>query len=456
MQFLQGVLLSTLLGCGAASSQNAAGPAARDEAAQVTPESGAASVVPATRAAEVDQEDWPQFRGRGGRGLSDAERVPARWSENENLLWKTELPGAGTSSPVLFGEHIYLTAHSGYGTDRNEPGSRENLQKWLLCFDRAGGSLLWKREIAVGGPESEYGGRMHWHGYASSTPAADASGVYAFFGRSGVVAFDHQGNPRWHASVGENTHDWGSAASPILYNDLVILNAFVERGELVALDKLTGEEVWSAGGLKESWNTPVLVELSDGSTELVVGIMGKVLGFDPASGERLWQCDGINWYVVGSLVADRGIVYCIAGSQYETVAIRAGGRGDVTASHLLWRANKGSNVSSAIYHEGHLYFAHEQQAIAYCLEGETGEVVYEERIPHRGRQIYASPVIADGKLFYVRRGGNTVVLAAKPGFEVLAHNAIESDVGFFNASPAIEDGRLYLRSDHYLYCIGSP
>jgi outer membrane protein assembly factor BamB len=414
--------------------------------------SAAVSQEPARRPG--GRADWPQFRGPGGLGVSGDRSLPATWGDGENVLWKTPLPGAGTSSPVVRGERIYLTCHTGYGLDREDPGEMDRLRRHVLCLDRRDGRILWQKEADGKLPESEYQSRMLWHGYASSTPAIDAERVYAFFGRSGVFAFDHDGNQLWRASVGEGIHPWGSAASPVLFGEVVILNAFVESGSLVALDRKTGREVWRAGGLKESWNTPVLVEVPGGKTELVVGDMGHVYGYDPASGERLWTCEGINWYIVGSLAVHDGVVYCIAGSDYETVAVKAGGRGDVTGTHLLWRADEGSNVSSPVYHEGHVYFAHENLGIAYCLDAETGKVVYQQRLP-RVDAIYASPVVADGKLYYVTRQRGTVVLPAAPEYRVLAHNRFESDDSVFNASPAVTGGRLLLRSDRNLYCIGA-
>lgn len=414
----------------------------------------ACSKADSTSPAAVDT-DWARFRGPGGLGISKAKNLPVRWSDTENLVWKTELPGPGTSSPVLHGDRLYLTCHTGYGLGESNPGAMDDLERHVLCVDRSTGKIVWSREVESKLPETEFGRRIISHGYASSTPAVDAERVYCFFGRSGVVALDHGGKQLWRADVGDQIHGWGSASSPVLYEDLVIVNAFVECGQLVALDKRTGKEVWRAGDLKESWNTPLLVDLPNGKTELAVAISGQILGFDPATGKSLWSCEGHNWYIVGSMVAHDGVVYCVSGKGVEaTKAVRAGGRGDVNATHVAWLTGKGSNVSSPIYYEGHLYFAHEQIGVAYCLDAKTGDLVYQERLPRVG-MIYASPVIGDGKLYYVSRQGGTVVLAAKPELEVLSHNRLESDRSVFNASPAVEDGRLYLRSDRFLYCVGS-
>lgn len=395
-------------------------------------------------------EDWPQFRGPGGLGVSQATTLPTRWSDDEDVIWKTEIPGPGASSPVIYGNRLFLTYFTGYGVDRRTPGDINDLKRHVLSVDSKSGGILWKREVKTTLPETE---TPRFLGYTSSTPAVDAERVYCFFGKSGVVALDHAGKQLWKTSVGERTHGWGSASSPMLYRNLVIVNAFVECGQLVALDRATGKEVWRAGELKESWNTPLLVRLPNGKSELVVAIAGKILGFDPDTGKSLWSCSGHRWYIVPSLVAHEGVVYCLSGKGVEaTKAVRAGGRGDVTSTHVLWTARKGTNVPSPVYHRGHLYFAHEVAGIAYCLNAATGDVVYEKRLPRLGG-IYASPVMGAGKLYYVSRGGGTAVLAAKPEYELLAHNRLEGDRRA-NASPAISGQRLFLRLDRFLYCIG--
>jgi outer membrane protein assembly factor BamB len=330
-------------------------------------------------------------------------------------------------------------------------GSQDDLKRHIVCLNRADGKLRWSKEVETRLPEQD---RIRDdHGYASSTPVSDGERVYVFFGRSGVVAMDFDGKQLWHADVGDGLNGWGSAASPVLHENLVIVNGSVESSSLYAFDKATGREVWRARGIRESWNTPVLVKSEDGKTELVVAIMGKVLGFDPASGEQLWSCStDIGWYMVPSIVADGGIVYCIGGrSGVAGLAVRAGGRGDVTRTHRLWTSRKGSNVSSPIYHDGHLYWANDSQGIAFCADAKTGDVVYEQRLPRAG-QFYASPLLADGRLYYLTRDGRTFVLAAKPKFEQLALNQI-GERGDFNAGLVAADGKLYLRSNTRLYCI---
>jgi outer membrane protein assembly factor BamB len=315
------------------------------------------------------------------------------------------------------------------------------------------GQIRWTRDVAPKLPEQDR--IREEHGYASSTPAADDERVYVSFGKTGVLAFDHGGNQLWQTSVGEELNGWGTGNSPILYKDLVIINASVESQSLIALNARTGREVWRAPGIRESWNTPILVNTAGGATELVVAIMPKILGFDPASGKQLWSCNtDINWYMAPSLVSHNDIVYSVGGRTGGGLAVRVGGRGDVTSTHRLWTIRKGSNVTSPVYHDGHLYWMHENLGIAYCARAATGEIVYEARVPGGG-QVYASPVLADGKIYYLARDGKTHVLPAEPRFEVLAVNSL-GERGVFNASLAIADGRIYLRSNRYLYCIAKP
>jgi outer membrane protein assembly factor BamB len=413
---------------------------------------GMSLVIALAFSAVASAADWLQFRGPGGLGKSADTGLPVTWSSSQGILWKTELPGAGTSSPIFVGPRIFLTAYSGYNVPGQDKGSQEQLVRHVLCLNRADGKLVWKTDVPAKLPEQAK--IRDDHGYASSTPVSDGEKVFVFFGKSGVLALDLKGKILWQTSVGEQLHEWGSAASPILYKSLVIVNAGVESESLVALDKSTGKEVWRAGGIKESWNVPILVKTAAGATELVMAVHGKVLGFDPDKGMELWSCETkIPWYMVPSLVSEKDIVYCIGGrGGGGSLAVKTGGRGDVGGTHIVWRGKKGSNVSSPIVHEGHLYWASDSLPIVSCANLATGEMVYEERLL-RAEQFYPSPVLADGKLFYLSRAGQTFVVAAKPKFELLATNTFD-ERSVFNASPVIADRRVFLRSDRWLYCIG--
>ena len=405
-----------------------------------------------------------QSRPARAAGIGAGFAVPPAWAsrtpracrsngaQSDGLVWKTALPGAGASTPVTFGDRIYLTCYTGFFVPDEPGGSPDQLQRHLLALRLDDGQVVWDKAVPAKLPEEE---RIRDHGFAASSVAVDDQRIYVFFGKTGVFAFDHDGNQLWQADVGSKTNGWGSAASPVLYKDLVFINASVESESLVALDRKTGEEKWRAGGIREAWNTPLVVTAASGREELVIPTAGTVYAFAPDSGESLWSCKtDIGWYMVPSVVAADGVVYCLGGrSGTAALAVRAGGSGDVTATHRLWTSLKGSNVSSPVYLDGHLYWAHESREIAYCAKADTGEIVYEQRLERAG-QFYASALLADGRLYYVTRGGKTFVLAAKPQFEQLAVNDL-SDRGVFNASPAVAGNRLLIRSDKFLYCVGA-
>lgn len=404
-------------------------------------------------AATVGQAaDWPRFRGPDGSAtLAEPAKLPTVWGDEQNVVWKTALPGAGASSPIVVGSRIYLTAYTGFGLSETEPGNPADLRLHLLCFDRATGNKVWDTEFASP-VERKAGGRVGDHGLATPTPVADESGVYAFFGPSGLFAFDLEGKERWRADCGTKVAGFGHAASPILFQNLVIQNASIESDTLYAFDKATGKQVWKAENINRAWTTPALASLPDGKVELIVNQKDEVRGYDPATGEKLWWCVGIDDYIVPCPVVHEGIAYCIGGRTNRALAIRCGGRGDVTASHKVWEVRIGANVTSPILHDGHLYWASDRGQM-YCLDAKTGESVYRERLP-TGDRVYASIVLGDGKFYAPLRDGRVLVIKADPTFAILAENVFATDRKPFNASPALHNGQILLRTDAFLYCVG--
>jgi outer membrane protein assembly factor BamB len=395
-------------------------------------------------------DDWPQFRGPGGQGVAAARGLPVVWDARTNIAWKTELPGAGASSPVVVGDRVFVTCYSGYGLSKDNAGDMKQLKRHLVCLDRVGGKILWTRDIVSVLPETKYDGYNALHGFASSTPASDGKHVFVLFGKTGVFCFDLDGKQVWHASVGKGGDGFGAGPSPIVYGDLLIVNASMESRSLVALNKSDGKEVWSVK-IGRTWCTPIVVTVA-GRAELVLSMPESLLGLDPLSGAELWRCKVIRQtnYVCPSPVAHDGVVY--AGFHNGFVAVRAGGKGDVTATHLLWSINRGTNVSSPLYHDGHVYFATDAAAVQ-CVTADKGAKVYQQRLDSRDR-IYGSPLLAEGKLYYVTREEGVFVLEAGPRWKVLAHNVIADDPSVCNGSLAVTGSQLLLRSDRYLYCIG--
>lgn len=398
-------------------------------------------------------ENWPRFRGPGGAGHSPATGLPNTWSDSENLVWKTPLPGPGASSPVVWGSRVYVTCYSGYGLDVASPGNKSQLRRHLLCVDKSSGRILWNKTKPVSGEIAAYSSphTIGKHGYATSTPAVDESGVYVFYGADGLIAYTHDGQPRWRANCGAKVHDYGSASSPVLYGNLVVIHAGVQCGALLAFDSRTGREAWRVKGLLPAYWTPLLVKANGRDELLYAGNYDYHVGaVDPRTGTKLWNCKLKTGTINGSPVADGDVVF-LAGKNGKSAALRAGGSGNVSASHVVWEAGKGAYITSPVYHDGHVYLSRDG-GVAYCLDAKSGRIVYEKRIDG---YVYASPIVADGKLYYVTRTRGVLVLPARPEFRVLSHNTIKSDTSVFNGSPAVSGNRLFLRSDRFLYCLGA-
>jgi outer membrane protein assembly factor BamB len=401
--------------------------------------------------------DWPRFRGPGAVGVDPSDATgPTVWTETENVLWKTPVTGFGSSSPVMIDGKLFVTGYDGYGNDRDEPGDMAELRYKLACYDAADGSLIWERAIIpFRSPKTPYERMSLLHGYASPTPVVDENAVYVSFGNSGVYAATHDGDRLWHADVGELTHGWNCGASPILWNDLVIVNASIESKSIIALNKTTGERIWTAPEIESSWATPLIVETEDGDEELVVSMKNILKGYDPATGEELWRCDSVEDYVCPGLICRDGIVYVTGGRGPFFAAVKTGGRGDVTETHTIWTADITPKVSTPLLYGDYLYFI-DQQAIAVCLDARNGETVYRERLDLSGSgdKVYSSMVQIGEKLYCFSRVDGCVVLPAEPEFELLAKNYLGDD-SVFNATPIVDDGRLITRSDKFLYCLGT-
>lgn len=408
-------------------------------------------------AASLSAADWPRFRGPNADGSTADKGLPLKWDQGD-VAWRTDLPGPGSSSPIIVRNVLYLTCYSGYGADVRNPGDPAALIRHAICLDRTDGKILWKRDVKHDAPDKPYSGQyITMHGYASSTPVSDGANVYFFFGPAGVWAYTIRGQELWHVSVGAKAHEWGNGASPILHGDLLIVNAALEGDNLVALDKKTGKEAWSVrGGLPASWNTPVVAK-AGGREELIVHASGRIRAFDPSSGRELWFCRGIRGAELCPSIAVRdGIAYIIGTpGQGSAMAVRIGGSGDVSDTHVVWEIKSGSNVSSPVVHEGHVYWANDSRGTLHCVKAATGETVFEQPLSkERGNRVYASPILGEGRLYFVSRNQGTFVVAAKPQFELLAHNVIVGDTSVFNATPAAADGQLFLRSDRAVHCIG--
>ena len=404
-------------------------------------------------------DEWTRFRGPNGAGVSEDRDLPTTWSDKENLLWKTELPGAGSSSPIVVGDRVFVTCYSGYGVQGGS-GAMSALQRHLVCVNRIDGKLHWTKTIPAEQPEDASTGYLTEHGYASSTPVTDGTSVFVFFGKSGVLAFSLEGEQLWHVNVGKESSNrrWGSGASLILHENLVIVNASEESRSIRALDKPTGKEVWKATGeaLELAYGTPNIVRLKNGSSQLVVSVPGEVWGLDLARGKLQWYVENnLTGNICPSVLAEGDLVYVFGGFRSSgSQLLRAGGKGNVTGSHVVWTGRSSSYVATPILVREHLYWI-DDRGLAFCVSAKTGELVYREHVDGLeagGRPVYASPVVADGKLYVVSRWNGVLVLPAEPQYKLIAQNRL-SDDSDFNATPAVSHSQLLLRSNRCLYCV---
>ena len=393
--------------------------------------------------------EWPRFRGPDGSGIAAADAKPATtWSAASHLQWKTPLPGPGSSSPIVAGSRIFITCYAGYGDGSGDDQAK--LVRHLVCLERSSGKLLWDKTVAAELPEDPYSGFLTEHGYASSTPVTDGERVYVFFGKTGLLAFDFTGKSLWQVNLGKRSspRHWGSGSSPLLFENLLIVNAADESRTLYALDKLTGKEVWKCevAALDLSFVTPILVAREGGGSDLVLAVPGELWGLNPLTGKTRWFAQtGITGNVSPSVVAAAGVVYVTGGFPAQgSIAVRAGGKGDVTKTHVLWSSETASYVPSPVVWQGHLFFVSDQ-GFATCMDALTGKL--------GNKPFYASLVVADGRLYATSRRAGTFVLPATPQFSVLAHNALAGDDSDFNGSPAVVGRQLFLRSNRFLYCI---
>ena len=430
-------------------------------------------VVSVTNAATNSTTDpsryWPQWRGPLANGVAPQANPPAEWSEQKNIRWKVSLPGKGHSSPIVFGDHVYVTAAEPIGPAQkpvldSAPGVHDSVpvthrhQYSVLALSRRDGRVLWKKVVREEWPHE---GGHNTGSPASNSPVTDGRFIYAFFGSRGLYCLDLDGTVKWQQELGkmQTLHAHGEGSSPVLYGDTLIV-CWDHEGEsfLYAFDKLTGKQRWKvARDEKTAWSTPLVVEQA-GRPQIIVSATKRVRGYDLATGAQLWECAGLTDNVVSSPVYHDGIV--IAGNSYYAqamVAIRlAGAKGDLTdTDHVAWRLNRLTPyVSSPLLYDNTLYFLRHNQNIISRLEPATGDPRGEPlRLEGIRDFIFASPVGAAGRIYITGRDGTTVVLRHDAENATLAVNHLNDS---FSASAAVVESELYLRGEKFLYCIAPP
>jgi len=430
------------------------------------------SSAPAAPAAEVAAEArWPGWRGPGGQGVASATGLPTEWSATRNVAWKTPIPGRGHSSPVVWGDRIFLTTaiegavvpgakavtHMDEGKEFVHPdavGADRKHKFEVLAIDAKTGKILWEKVAFEGTP---YDSAHRKASFASPTAVTDGERVYAFFGAEGLYAYDYEGKLAWKASLGGiAAMGVGYGTSPVLHKGLVIIQCDEDSGEksfIVAFDARTGKEAWrTPRKVQVSWATPVVVQA--GSREELVTVGNEwLIAYDPATGKELWRAKGLESNAVPSPVAGKGLVILTSGyPAKKAIAIKPGGTGDVTGTdRILWTYDKGTAyVPSPILYGDFVYLVTDKGLIT-CLDAKTGAVKYEGGRPPVPATFMASPVALDGKILLASQDGDVFVIKAGPAHQVLGTNSLGEPI---SASPAIANGRLYIRGEKTLFAIG--
>jgi outer membrane protein assembly factor BamB len=418
-------------------------------------------------------ENWPQWRGPHGNGVSNETGLPAEWRGDENVAWKAPIRGLGVSSPIVWESTIVLTSQLGRGVvrygnlpslSRGEDPSERGLSQpaepndgtvtfLVQAFDRANGSVLWEHSIPSQGPPIEVHDKNN---LATPSCTTDGAGVYCLFGTGQMTALSLEGKELWQRDLrsehGPFDIGWGHSSSPVLHDDsLILLCDHQSTSYLLALDKRTGEKKWRVDRGKElrSYSTPMVVR-GEERDELVVNSSKGIQAYAPGSGEQLWFFEEENRFPTPSPAFGDGVIFMSRGHRSGPyMAIRPGGSGDISKSHVAWHVATGAPyVTSLVYYRGTVFMVN-GRGLATAVDGETGETVWKSRL---GGVYSSSPVAGDGKVYLTSEGGDVVVLSAEGEPEILARNSLGER---FLASPAISGRRLYFRSDHHLFAIGS-
>jgi outer membrane protein assembly factor BamB len=394
--------------------------------------------------------NWPAWRGPNGDGTTPEINLPLHWSATENVKWKAALPERGNSTPIIWGGRVFLTQPVGP-------------RRTVTCFDRTDGRQLWQEGPSVTELERTHSANPP----CSSSPVTDGERVIAWFGSAGVWCWDLQGKELWHADLGKQDHEWGYGSSPVLYENLCLLNFGPgPRSFLVALDKATGKEVWrtetpppsvveGAGAPQNylgSWSTPVIMK-SGARTDLVAALPGDIRGFDPLTGKEIWHCDGLNPLSYADPLLSGDNIVAMGGFGGFAIGVKAGGVGDVTSARLWQDKRNSQRVGSGVSSGGFIYMVNESGVIQ-CLEPETGKIDWQNRIQvpsGHTAATWSSFVLSGDRLYLLTQASDTLVLRAGPKFEQIAVNSLEDGLSY--SSLAVADGEIFIRTHKSLWCI---
>jgi len=392
---------------------------------------------------------WSRWRGPSGQGIVEAGGYPESWSETKNILWKVQVPGRGHSSPIVWGDRVFLTT----------AGAEAGDHRSILCFRRSDGKLLWQTAV----PEAPAEKLHQKNSYASSSVSTDGERIYGYFGNAGMVAVDFEGKLVWHAKFGTINLYHGPGGSPLLFRDRLILyqdqrlmgrNVRSDPGFIVAIDKKTGRELWRRErNPKPGWGTPIAVQVGD-RTEIIVSSSRRIESYDPETGEVFWFCGGNTFEVIPTPVVGHDMIYCCSGRAGPTIAVRPGGTDEVTETHVAWKTPKGSSfVPSPLLLGDYLYTINDMVSVLTCHHAKSGKLIGQLRLGEARREGFsASPVAVGDKVFFTNDAGETFVLNPAPDFKILHVNRLGEQT---LASPALVDGMWYFRTQNHLICIGT-
>jgi outer membrane protein assembly factor BamB len=410
--------------------------------------------------------NWPRWRGPRMDGVASDANPPIEWSETKNVAWKVRLPGHGSSTPILWGDRLYiLTAVRADGLaaplpphargESDRPPGVESAQEFrVLAIDRATGKTIWERSAGKATPHE---GKQENNSYASASALTDGEHLFAYFGSWGLYCYDLEGELLWKKDLGDMStrNGFGEGASPALHGGILVVNWDHEgQSFVVALDKSTGKELWRRDREEvSSWATPLVVEES-GRAQVITTGTNKVRSYDLASGELIWEGPGLTLNAIPSPLASEGVVYLTSGFRGSVAyAVRLkDARGDIASSPaILWRRDRDTPyVPSPLLYDGVFYLVKSNSGILTALDAKTGEALYGPERLDPIAEIYASPVAAAGRVYLLGRDGNALVLASGRKLEVLAKSSLDDG---FDASPVLSGKEMYLRGYRYLYRI---
>ena len=398
----------------------------------------------------VHADNWPQWRGPGLNGVSNEKNLPVKWTTEDNVSWKVPMPGFSGSTPIIWRDRVFLNVADG-----------DNLFLW--CLNKTNGEVLWKKPLGSGNV------KMRKQNMSSPSPVTDGRSVYVMTGTGMLAGFDYSGKELWTRDIQKDYGQfgllWGYASSPLLHEDSLYIQVLHgmktdDASYVMRIDKKNGKTLWKVdrptNAIRESpdsYTTPALLRYGK-TTEIVITGGDCVTGHDPATGKELWRANGLNpdnnpsYRIVASPIIFDNIIYAPTRNK-PLLALKAGGRGDVTSSHVLWSTVNGPDVPTPVT-DGKYFYVVNDRGIMFCLDAKTGAEVYGQQRIKPGTYS-SSPVLADGKIYVTNEDGLTTVVAAGPKFEVLAENPLND---YVLSSPAISDGQIFIRAAQHLYAIG--